>query len=403
MVTSAYPFILKGVGLPKKKLRTIAEILRDAGYSTGGWSPNPYISQAYNYHRGFKTFMDPENWSRASEKVRLRILKTVRRWSGLHHLLRILNNNLLGGTFSFVQWDAELILDRVTEWIRDEKRVFPFFAWVHFNDVHHPWFPRKTYSAQLGAEYVSPRRAKSLVNKLSKDPDHVWRNITQDEMRVVIDLYDAAIRYTDEMIGRFISSSIDLDETIVIITADHGEEFGEHGGFHRNKPYNEMLQVPLIIAGPNVPQGRIIDKQVSLIDLAPTITDLCSLEASQIFQGQSLVSTMNEKEANRVCLSYYDRHLVDGPSAPEGEAFAIHRGDWKFISREGGDELYCLESDPNEEINLVQDRPELAQSLQNRLKEEISKYQMEPIVLDEVPLDDFEAIEDRLRALGYVE
>jgi arylsulfatase A-like enzyme len=205
------------------------------------------------------------------------------------------------------------------------------------------------------------------------------------------------------MIGDFIASNVDLSDTVVIVTADHGEEFGEHGGFHRNKPYDEMLHVPLIMAGHNIAQGKVIDKQVSLINLAPTVADLCGLGKIEEFQGSSLMPVIDGQEPSRVCLSYYNRRLVDGESAPEGEAFIIRWDGWKFVNREGGDELYCLERDPRERFNLIENEPKVAQSLQSRLREEVSRLRQDQIIVNQIDMQELDVIEDRLRALGYIE
>jgi arylsulfatase A-like enzyme len=402
MIASIHGFQLGRVGLPATGQRTLAEHLNAAGYATACWSPNPYISRAYNYHRGFETFRDPENWSRTSEKARQKVLAFVKRYPALRRVLRKANQILTGGALSFQEWDAEALTSKAIPWL-SEHRQRPVFAWCHFNDVHHPWFPRPAYAAQVGAANVSLRQAKGLVNDLQADPDRVWQNMTVGKMAQVLDLYNTAIRYTDQVVADFLSAAVKLEDTIVVLTADHGEEFGEHGGFHRNQPYDEMLRVPLILAGSGIPKGAVLDDPVSLIDLAPTLADYCGIEAAPEFQGQSLRAVMEGTGAPRPCLSYYDRRLVDGEHAPEGECWALRWKGWKYVRRQGGEELYDLGRDAGETHNLIGQEPAVAATYRAKLEAELQRFEPVEGAAEQIDLEQHDAIRERLKALGYVD
>jgi arylsulfatase A-like enzyme len=164
-----------------------------------------------------------------------------------------------------------------------------------------------------------------------------------------------------------------------------------------------MLHVPLVLAGPDIPRGRVIDKQVSLIDLAPTIADLCGVMPPEEFQGTSLLPVIQGGGSSRAYIGYYDRRLVDGEMAPEGETFLIRSDGWKLIEREVGPELYRLEHDPGEKHNLAEENPQVVQSLRTRLTEEVSRLRQDQIELDPVDLREQNEIQERLRALGYID
>ncbi|MCP4614552.1 MAG: sulfatase [Planctomycetes bacterium] len=401
ILASVYPFQIDGIGLPHQGFKTIAEVLGQSGYSTAGFSPNDFVSRIYNYDRGFDTFIDLQNWSAGRDKARRQITGIVKQWPKVHQFARAVSRWLPRGDHTFTEWNAESILSQAAQWLRERDSSDSFFLWCHFNDVHHPWEPRPSYLEHLNVDRISPKRAKKLVHKLLDDPDDVWSNVTPREMQTAIDLYDAALAYTDERIDQFIKTHIDLDQTLVIITSDHGEEFGEHGGFHRNKPYDEMLHVPLIMAGLDLPEGTIIDSQVPLIDLPPTIVELCGLSKVEELRGISLVPLIAGDREDRTVIASYNRRLVEGKSAPEGEVFIIRENGWKFILRENGDELYDTRSDTQEKDNLLQQQPQVAQNLKIKLMKHISQFEQSKIPIEEALLD--EAVQDRLRALGYIE
>jgi len=398
IMASIYPLMLNGIGLPTKGLKTIAEILKKYGYSTGAWHPNPFISSAYNYHRGFDVFMDPENWLTKSKRIRLDITNFVRKWPKIHQFARNINNRLLGRLICFDLKNAKEIFEEAGKWIT--KASEPFFVWMHLNDTHHPWFPRREHLSKFRKDSISLKRAKKLVDKLQINPDNIWENINDREIVDVIDLYDVAISYTDEMIGKFLESSIELENTIIIITSDHGEEFGEHNGFHRIKPYDEMLHVPLIIAGGDLPKRIVIDNQISLIELAPTIIDFCGFPEVEAFQGKSLLPLIIcDEYKERTVISEYNRRLVDGKKAPEGESFIIRTNGWKYMIREVGNELYHLETDPKEKTNLVEQRPEIVKELEAKLMVHITQLKKNKLSVGGVDLSN--TLREQLRALGY--
>lgn len=212
---------------------------------------------------------------------------------------------------------------------------------------------------------------KVLWKKMVKKPDL----LSQNEIETLIDLYDAEIKYTDTIIGSMLDKLSNYlpdtsSNTFVIITADHGDEFKEHGKFGHQSLYDEILRVPLIIAGPGIKDGTSVKQQVSLVDLAPTILNLVGINSAQRFYGKSMLPQIKGKEIemDRMgTISTFSKAL----SGQMSIAYRVPR--WKYISTENlngngpiREEVYNLTHDPGETKNL-----------HGICSEEVNKFEME--------------------------
>ena len=166
-----------------------------------------------------------------------------------------------------------------------------------------------------------------------------------------------------------------LDDTFVIITADHGQQFMEHGRHgHGLHLYDELIRVPLIMVGPGL-EGQVISRQVSLLDLAPTILDMLEVKKPDAFLGSSLLPLITGKEpeaGSSEAVSETDtgsgiarvRENFKPQLDPRRRRISLRTGSWKYIYTEGEpDELYDLENDPGETQNAIESRPEIAAEL----------------------------------------
>ena len=229
---------------------TVASTLSEAGYATAGFHSNPFVSRAYGFDRGFDTFDDDLHLGqhklialaqRALDKVRNR------------HYAR-----------------ADEINDRSLEWLDAQTVDEPFFLWNHYMDTHGPYEPPGEYATLYADREVSGREAQSLYQRAIDDPE----SITESERELLIDLYDAEIRYNDEHIGAFLDALRDrllLEESIVIVSADHGDAFGEHGYYeHPRYLHDEITHVPLFV---RLPDGSsdTIETPASTLDIGATI------------------------------------------------------------------------------------------------------------------------------------
>ncbi len=347
-----------------KTFPTIGEHLAAHGYRTAGFAANlGYCSRGTGLARGFSTFFDyPRSLGQVvSNSTVLRTIAdnfTLRRVIGNdEHLNRVSAEDI---NSRFLQW-----LDR-----QDGNPAIPFFAFLNYFDAHEPYLPPPPFNTKFGTA-----RARARVSPLHHaqwDPAAATHELAPDALREEADAYDDAIAYLDQQVGalldRLASRGI-LQRTVVVITADHGEEFAEHRVLeHGYSLYRNSLQVPLIVLQPTGPpngppagsdqQVRRIDTPVSLRDVAATIVDVTGTGSPQDFAGTSLRRVWSSGAAG------YDTPVLSELRRPPGgqpDWYPVHKGDMQAIVHEGlryirngdgSEELYALD-DPLERHNLV--------------------------------------------------
>lgn len=389
LFTSKYPsvassHISKHVGLanyPLSILRaenpTIAEILKRYGYTTGGFHSSPWLVRTFKYDRGFDTFEDAMYLSNTNPILkRIPITK--------HDMIRIL------GTQPYLT--AEKVHRKVIPWLENSPQ--PFFLWVHYMDVHGP------YQAKRGFTYLNKWRSETLWYKATRFPN----TVSQSERNTLISLYREEIAHLDKHLGIFFKVLGNLglyQNTLIIITSDHGEAFYERKTFsHPRLLYDELIRVPLIIKFPNIKENKVISHPVGLMDILPTIVETLNsrLDDDQ-FEGNSLLPLI-EKDYGDYLPDYV---VSDAKPEKDNKHVSLRTPKWKYILDEenGKHELYNLERDPNEQIDLVDKEPRLTEALSLKLKTILSKIKNEYIEAPDSQLN--EELRDRLKALGYID
>jgi arylsulfatase A-like enzyme len=359
MLTSTFPLMNGGWFDISKRGITLPLVLKAHGYHTGAFLSNPFLSSYYGYHKGFDFFDNSIPESGIGMKM-------------LGKLLHVPKSQRIT---PFAK--AQELNKKAITWLHDNRD--DFFLWLHYMDVHGPYgllrnrvslfrslLSMKVHQA-LGHSKYRAMKSNNLLPKW-----HVNRRI---------DSYDAHIRYEDKMFGSLFHKLTELDilkDTLVVVTADHGQQFMEHGYYgHRFGLYDQLIHVPLIIVGPGL-KRRIITQQVSLLDLAPTILDIVGIEKPRSFLGDSLLGLMRGSgtELGRLgAISETDvlpaglRLRGDQKRLDAKRRVISFRTDkWKYIYTEGGqDELYCLETDPGERENLIDTQPETAAKLRGKI------------------------------------
>ena len=264
----------------------------------------------------------------------------------------------------------------------------PVFAFLHTYEVHSPYKP----PAKILARFTDGEGSFDTSSaRLLEHSNEAWR-LPPEDLEHIADAYDAGIRYTDNRLRSLfeeLETSGFLDHALVVITSDHGEEFGEHGGLlHRSLLYDELLKVPLLILGEGVTGGRVVDRPVSSVDIAPTLLAFAGIEVPPHLAGTNLLA---DTIAERPIFSQYGGHR-----------FAIRSGSFKLIEdvEAGRAELYDLEKDPREQQDLAADHPEMVTRLLRQLRQ--WKQSVPPrMEHGDAPELDEEEIE-KLEALGYV-
>ena len=264
--------------------------------------------------------------------------------------------------------DARRTTDAAAAWIGDH-RDRAFFLMVHYFDAHAEYRPPREYRERFAAEpdrrddsfrfgtraQVSLRRAGRL-------------ELDRDDVERAHRLYEAEVAYVDAEIGRLLDrvGELGLDaRTLVVFTADHGEEFLDHGDWeHGHTLYDEILRVPLCLRQPGRIASRRIASPVGHLDLGPTILAWCGLPASESFRGRDLAPALAGKALPEADLLAYGSFWADPLSS-------IRRGDLELIARpDGSSQLYRWTTDPREEKDLSSIEPSTAEGLRAALERE---------------------------------
>ena len=354
---------------------TIASVLQESGFATAAFSAaNPYISERFGYARGFDVFRDFLNVGEFSPKV-----------SPCSPSVRTSANRALSSTchaipglgaaydelyFQYCQNSgsrpesldalrkfpsAEVIVDNASAWIKDNA-TRPFFLWLHLMDPHAPYFPTAE-ALELMQDRGAGAPLASYLNAYWNREDLTPRRLAKKREQV-IGLYDAGIRWADEQVRRLTENLVDMDlwdRCALALTADHGEEFLEHGGrYHAPiKLTEELLHVPLLVRVPGQP-AKMIDSPIGLVDLAPSLLDVLSVPAPADFRGHSwFTRILQERSLDRPviteciqgCTNPFRRDCRIGP-----RILAVRKGNHKIVIdfSTGQDMLFDLSSDPTE-------------------------------------------------------
>jgi arylsulfatase A-like enzyme len=334
---------------------TLAELLSRQGYFTAAVVANThYCGHEFGVGRGFASYEDyvpsPGEFLIASSLAR-----AVVRSPWVRHAI--------GYYDSIPRRTASTVTRRILERL-DQAGGRPFFAFVNYFDAHEPYLPPAPFRERFGPDL--PRGNEHLIHDLRRSFRQDWTNRPASEIATEVDMYDGAIAYLDHELGRLLSE-LDargvLDNTIVIVTSDHGEQFGEHGLFvHANSLYAPLLHVPLVISYPaRLAGGGRIGGRVSLRDVPATIMDLAGLPDPGPFPGTSLVGeqTGGIRPPAAPVLSevrFADWAQPSYPTAKGDMHSLIDNGHHYIRNGDGREELYALDLDPAERHDLSADR-----------------------------------------------
>jgi len=388
LLTSTYilTYVIINAGLNKSKTRaeeferigaitseiyrnriTIAEILKDSGYVTAAFHSNPFLSRHFYFGKGFDYFYDSFSSSGRFRKyaIKSKIEEILKKNIQLYNFAKNIYNRMHSNNIPYER--AEIINKKAISWLKKHKKQF--FVWIHYMDVHFPYKPPKRFQLYFRSKPMNNLEMTRLNYKMIHKPEE----ISENDMRDIIDLYDGEIRYVDYAIKLLLDELSEmniLNDTFIIITADHGEEFGEHGDFahHHAKLYDEIIRVPLIISNSEY-RNVEIDEPVSLLDVAPTILDLLGIPKNESFQGRSLVPIIRGERKSSGVIS---EGLQKGK-----RSISYRTKEWKYIFNEVGAqrELYNIECDPKEKKNLYEKEREKAREFELKIKKHLLKQE----------------------------
>lgn len=364
---------------------SLASVFKNAGYETAAFSAgNPYISSRFGYEQGFDTFrdfLDAEPAPISGENARAaggngwasRLNRKLQAARAAMGPLRVVYDELY---FRYCQRAApeprsldalrrfpaaDVVVDHACEWLGSlgEK---PFLLWLHLMDPHSPYYPKEEALALMQDGPIPPhhaRYANSYWNRSDLGPTRFARHAEE-----IITLYDAGIRWVDAQMERLIQNlrnSGQWNKCIFALTADHGEEFLDHGGRYHppSRLAEELIRVPLLLRVPGSARKDVSKAPFSMIHLAPTLLDAADLPIPAAFQGSSHWQNVREgkgwdeaavSECVAGCTNPFRRENRLG-----GRILSVRESRFKLTLQFDpvAEHLYDLEADPGEHAPLA--------------------------------------------------
>ncbi len=315
---------------------TLASVLKEQGYTTGAVIGSAVLDSRFGLNRGFDFYYDHFDFNRLDE-------------ANLEEMER----------------PGNLVADEVLDWLGEnyQKR---FFLWMHLYDPHYPYRPPAPYSEEY------------------KDRP-----------------YDGEIAFADAQVGRligFLKNKGLYQDTIIVLSGDHGESLGEHGEkTHGFFIYNATLHVPAIIHLPGGAPARTVPEMVSLADLMPTVLQALKMEVPSQVQGRNLLPLMTAKKEDEP-RSLYAETFLPRLHFNWSELRAVETDNYHFIDAPKP-ELYDLNKDPGETQNLYLQKKAVAEEMHAKLAGLIRQYSAGQELAEKTGLDP--ALMERLKSLGY--
>ncbi len=346
---------------------TLAEYLTSQGYQTAGFAANTSCcSYESGLSRGFSHYEDYAltPWSLLTRTVpgKWMLLKALD-FGGFYRL---------GFNFFYEKkWQnlesrgASDVNDRFLNWLSGRRPDRPFFAFLNYFDAHDPFIPPPGYENGFGIKPKTPREFRYLFDYIGAS-----KPLSRPrDLMMAHDCYDDCIYYLDDQLGRLLDTleyQGRLENTTVIVTADHGEGFGDHGIFGHSYTVNlDEIGVPLIILSPQAPSQRYIQDAVSLRDVPATVVDLLGLSSTSPFPGRSLAAhwkATSEGPARQLTTPAFSERADATALATQSkdklapgwfQMSLVAQGMHYMRDSAGIEQLFELKIDPFEALNIV--------------------------------------------------
>ncbi len=352
------------------RLTTLAELFRRSGYSTFLWAANPHISSEEGFAQGFDVEHHP--WDELNKPKALEILRS--KVSRKDQSSEIVGKIIAG---HFREWDikaaGELGVVNLLNFLEKKDSGKPFYAFLNYMEAHRPFVPPEKFRQV----FMTPEQVDRSY-KVDRSWIPMWsytfglKEYTPEELQIMALTYDACIAELDSLFKDLIQtldSKGYLDNTIVVLTGDHGEHLGEHHMLdHQFSLYQGLVHVPLVLYFPHrIKPGRVEDP-VQNYDIFPTLLELADLQPPKGLDSKAV--SLLHTSPNRVRLSEYPSDM-DGPLLQvkklnpswdptpfQRRLKALYQDHYKFIlGSDGKKELYNLQEDPDEKVNLAKKDP----------------------------------------------
>ena len=362
---------------------TLAEEMQQAGYRTGACGFNAILLPRSKLNQGFQEY---RFFPDAPLKIRNFEVGLA------HNLLELFGKH---------RPNAAPLTDLAIQWHQDNSRQDSFF-WIHYFDPHAPYMPPESFQPADEAQRAmgpgfSDVRGARMGSVARTAAERAW----------IRALYDGETRFVDDQIGRLLESLREMgiyDDTLIVLTSDHGEEFWDHGHFeHGHTLYNELVRVPLLIKLPASRTGTIIDASVSVQAIMPTVLDLCGVTIDPRRGLHQPLSPLLRDTA----VSYAEQPVFAGASLFHDAMECVIFDQMKYVlmTPTGQELLFNLRDDPMERNSLaVQDGLNLEKGRQLLKGAQDADARLTEMLGIRSEEDDFLSQEDirSLQALGYL-
>lgn len=407
ILSGTYPRLHGGISYFSDRRPALAERLQRDGYETAAFTSNPHLFERYGYENGFDEFnaygeSGDDSGHSLIDRIRLTAAEYVSEDSKLYDLLRRVYYLLLTATAERPYTPADDINDRFFDWFDGRENDDQFFGWVHYMDAHYPFYQDESMFEKIGADPLSMGRQREVNRLMNEEPE----SMTDADVEDLETLYDAETRFSDDQLGRLLDGlrARDAEEdTLVVVTSDHGEALGEHDAFgHYPVLYEELVRVPLVVRVPGESSATVTE-QVGLADIAPTVLDYLDLpvetDTDEPFSGAS-IRPLAEGTHDGEWVG--NRHVI-----AHDDPIGLRTPRWKYgwIDHDGPEpnrvELFDLDADPEETTDVSDEHPDLVAEFDDYLADHVRHAEAtdhDPDAPSDTADDD---VQDQLEALGY--
>lgn len=388
---------ISGRYLPDR-VQTVSERFSDAGYETALLSRNSFVSSATGLDRGF----DHSQWL-AAETIREVGVRTL-----FKYLLNVRSHSA-GLTPDTAKHATPYLMNETAKrWLADFERDRPFFFYLHYNEPHRPYYPPLSYIEEYADDIEMGGRAAAEraleIHRNLKELVATGCNLDDSEWAALRAMYDAEIAYTDEMVGRLVDHvrSTVSGETVVVITADHGELFGEYGLMsHKYVLIDAVTRVPLIVDGLDEQLSVESDDILQHADVMRTLLALAGVDVEESVGVDLRESAPEFAVSQRGPTEFDDLYEHDGSFDAsrfhKSTLTALRTPTYRYQRSDDGADLFEL---PDENTDVSADNPDIVADLSGRLEAWLDEHGQP----NEHPRDAkySGAVQRQLRDLGYL-
>lgn len=373
----------------------LAKTFRDAGYETAGFHTNPHLRDEVNYSTGFDTYNDFTDEAGDLSQLRLFLTQNLNNDSTVYKLLKRAYHFLRTTSGSADYTEAPKLNQKALRWIDEEyDEQSPFFLWTHYMDVHYPFYPPDDLLTEVTDRSITNSQAISVNGKMHEENE----GLSPSDIADLRALYCGEVRYVDRYLGELIEQLKQrglYGDTIFVVTSDHGELFGK-GGLYGHPPsgYEESYHVPLTVFGPGIPEADTSDSTVTLLDLQPTIAELCGIEADPRWEGESLVPLIEKNRSVKEGLSVVGNQSVAACLSEKWRLVWLRKPE----HRDTADREWELwNRTTNERVQIANHEEEI-----QSLREELTQFMKQANNSENVKNPSLnQTTETRLESLGY--